>query len=64
MLRTDTRRSRAGSEIPVALVQDFIRTGLRHEAVADFVAEYIFDALAADGRAPAELGEATTPSLR
>jgi AcrR family transcriptional regulator len=55
---TDTRRSRWGSEIPVALVQDFIRTGLRHEAVADFVAEYVFDALASDGQAPAELGEA------
>lgn len=55
---TDTRRSRWGAEIPVALVQDFIRTGLRHEAIADFVAEYVFDALASDGQAPAELGEA------
>ncbi len=54
----ETRMSRLGSEIPVALVQDFIRTGLRHEAVADFVAEYVFDVLASDGRAPAELGEA------
>jgi hypothetical protein len=55
---TDSRTSRWGSEIPVASVQDFIRTGLRHEAVADFVAEYVFDALASDGQAPAELGEA------
>jgi len=54
----DTRRSRWGSEIPVATIQDFIRTGLRHEAVADFVAEYVFDALASDGQAPDELGEA------
>lgn len=58
MLRTDTRKSEWGSEIPVAIVQDFIRTGLRHDAVADFVAEYLFDALAADGQAPAELGAA------
>jgi hypothetical protein len=58
MPATDSRRSRWGSEIPVAIVQDFIRTGLRHEAVADFIAEYVFDALASDGQAPAELGEA------
>jgi AcrR family transcriptional regulator len=55
---TDTRTSHRGSEMPVALVQDFIRTGLRHDAVADFVAEYVFDALASDGQAPADLGEA------
>ncbi len=58
MLRTDTRRSYWGSEIPVAVIQDFIRTCLRHDAVADFVAEYLFDALGADGQPPAELGEA------
>jgi hypothetical protein len=55
---TDTRASRLGSEIPVAVIRDFIRAGLRHEAVADFVAEYVFDALALDGQAPADLGEA------
>jgi hypothetical protein len=58
---TDTRRSRWGSEIPVTTIQDFIRTGLRHEAVADFVAEYVFDALASDasdGQVSAELSEA------
>jgi hypothetical protein len=34
------------------------RTGLRHEAVADFVDEYVFDALTSDGQPPADLGEA------
>ena len=58
MLAAETRTSQWGAHIPAALVQDFIRTGLRHEAVADFVAEYLFDALASDGQAPAELGEA------
>jgi AcrR family transcriptional regulator len=57
MPTTDTRNSRWGSAIPTTVVRDFIRTGIRHHAIADFVNEYVFDALAS-GEPPAELGDA------
>jgi AcrR family transcriptional regulator len=55
-LTIDTRRSRWGSAIPTAVVRDFIRTGIRHSAIADFVNEYVFDALASGE--PPELADA------
>jgi len=54
----DTRTSPWGSPIPTSVVQDFIKTAVRHDALADFVHEYVFDALDSDGEGPAELGEA------
>jgi len=51
----DIRTSPWGSPIPTSVVQDFIKTAVRHDALADFVHEYLFDALDSDGEPPAEL---------
>ncbi|MGH2852679.1 MAG: hypothetical protein ACRDLF_00600 [Solirubrobacteraceae bacterium] len=54
----DTRTSPWGSPIPTSVIEDFIKTAVRHDALADFVYEYVFESLDADGEPPAELGEA------
>ena len=58
MLAVETRRSPWGSSILAEDVRAFIKAGLRSEAVADFVAEYVFEALAAGEDEPPDLADA------
>jgi AcrR family transcriptional regulator len=55
---TDTRTSPWGSPIPTTILQDFIRTAIGHDALADFVGHYVVEAIDADGHPPADLGDA------
>jgi hypothetical protein len=41
MLATETRRTGWGAEISAALVRDVIHTGIRHDALRDFINEYM-----------------------
>jgi hypothetical protein len=58
MLAAETRRSPWGSSILAEDVRAFIKAGLRSEAVADSVAEYVFEALAAGDEEPPDLADA------
>jgi hypothetical protein len=55
---TDTRTSPWGSPIPATILQDFIRSAVGHDALADFVGQYVVEAIDADGHPPADLGDA------
>jgi hypothetical protein len=54
----EIRTSEWGSAIPSSVIQDFIVAGVRHDALADFAYEYIFEALDSVDRPPADLGDA------
>lgn len=58
VLATDIRRSEWGSEIPTHLVRDFIYAAVRHPAVAAFVKEYVFDAIATGEEPQSDIAEA------
>lgn len=58
MLASDTRTSEWGATISASLVRDFIQVWVRHDALLDFVNEYVFDGVRSGAGSPAEVAEA------
>jgi TetR/AcrR family transcriptional regulator len=63
MLVAETRRTEWGSTIPAGTLRDFIETAVRHDALIDYVYEYVFDHLHNGADTPADIAEALRPAI-